>query len=158
MDGLFNLVGTRTIPLKAHGKEYELTVRTLADYAKKEQAITARNGNPYAGLDAIEDDQKRAQAIRIVADVAARPTIATLTDEQRFDNSLRGIAYNLWRCLGVKHPDEFPPTVPIETGVQLGMDFIEWFGTNRIQELVEALFQTQEEDLLGNSDGQTATQ
>lgn len=154
MDGLFNLSGVRRIPLRKHGKEYNLTVRTLADYALKESAIMQRSGNPYAGVEAIVDDQKRLQAIRIIADVASRPQIATLGDEQRFDQSMRGIAYNVWRCLSVEHAAEFPPSVSIDRGVQLGMDFIEWYGVDDIHDIVNALFRTQEDDLLGNSNGQ----
>lgn len=155
MDGLFNLVGRRTVDLTAHGKTYTLTLRTLADYAIKEAAILQTAGNPYDGITKLTDDQQRVQAIKAIAEVASRPKIATLADEQRFDNSMRGIAYNVWRCLSVAHPDEFPPTAEINAGVQLGMDFIEWYGLPNLGDIVNAIFHAQEQDILGNSDGQT---
>ena len=156
MDGLFNLVGTREVPLAAHGKTYTLTVRTLADYAKKEAAIVALSGNPYEGVQTIEDDRQRSQAIKVIAEVALRPRIATMNDEARFDNSMRGMGYNVWRCLSVRHPEEFPPDIDTERGVQLGADFIEWYGIARISEIISALFEAHEDDIVGNSDGQAA--
>lgn len=155
MDGHFNLCGARRVPLKAHGKEYFLTVRQLKDYALKEAAILSKMGNPYAGVEFIKDDARLAQVLKVVADVAARPQIASFQDEERFDQSMRGLSYNIWRCLSVEHPDEFPPGVPLEKGIQLGADFIEWFGQDRVSELIDAIWKANEADIVKNSDGQT---
>lgn len=155
MDGQFNLSGYRKIPLTHDGKTYNLTVRSLGDYAMKEAAILSQSGNPYDGLQAITDDAQRLQAVKIVAEVAARPKIATFADEERFDMSMRGLSYALWRALSVEHSDEFPPNVSLSRGMQLGADFIEWFGQSRINELLQAVYESEEKDILKNSDGQT---
>jgi hypothetical protein len=78
-----------------------------------------------------------------------------MQDEERFDNSMRGIAWSIWRALAVNHPDEFPPHLPAERGVQLGLDFIEWFGD--IRAILKALHKIEEKDILGNSEAQVAT-
>jgi hypothetical protein len=147
-DGLFNLIGRRAIELTKDGRVYRLAVRTLADHALKEQAILQRMGSPYAGLEEIKDPAQRQAAFRIAADVAARPLIATLQDEERFDESLRGIGYSVWRALSVHHPEEFPPSLPIERGIQLGCDFVEWF--NDIKAIIHALHKAEERPELGN--------
>ena len=141
--------------MKRHGKEYVLSIRQLADYALKETAIMARAGSPYAGIDAIASPDDRTKAIKIAAEIAARPKIATFTDEARFDNSMAGIAYTLWRALSVDHATEFPPGLPVQQGIQLGMNFIEWYGVNDIGDLIAIVHQVQEEDDLKNSSGST---
>jgi hypothetical protein len=147
-DGLFNLIGRRAVELSKDGKTYRLAVRTLADHALKEQAILQRLGSPWAGLDEIRDQAARQQAMKIAADVAARPLIATLQDEERFDESLRGIGYSVWRALSVHHADEFPPGLAIDQGIQLGCDFVEWFGD--IRAVIHALHKVDERPELGN--------
>lgn len=147
-DGLFNLCGRRTVELKKDGRVYRLAVRILDEYALKEQAILQKIGSPYAGIDAIKDPTIRQQAMKIAADVAARPLIATMEDEDRFDRSFRGLAWSLWRALSVNHPDEFPPKAPIETGIQLGCDFIAWFADPGA--LMLAIHKVEEKDQLGN--------
>lgn len=147
-DGLFNLVGRRTIELAKDGRTYRLAIRTLADHALKEQAILARTGSPYAGLEEIKDPAARQAAYKIAADIAARPLIATVQDEERFDESLRGIGYSVWRALSVNHPDEFPASLPVEKGVQLGCDFVEWFGD--IRAVIHAIHRAEEKPELGN--------
>jgi hypothetical protein len=86
--------------------------------------------------------------MRIAADIAARPLIATMEDEDRFDRSFRGLAYSLWRALSVNHPDEFPPGLPAAKGIQLGCDFIAWYGN--AADLVRAIHHVEEKDRLGN--------
>jgi hypothetical protein len=147
-DGLFNLIGRRAIELTKDGRTYRLAVRTLADHALKEQAILQRMGSPYAGLEEIKDAAARQAAYKIAADIAARPLIATLQDEERFDESLRGIGYSVWRALSVHHSDEFPPGLPAEQGIQLGCDFVEWFSD--IKTIVHSLHKVDERPELGN--------
>ena len=147
-DGLFNLIGRRAIELTKDGRTYQLAVRTLADHSLKEQAILQRMGSPYAGLEEIKDAALRQAAYKIAADIAARPLIATLQDEERFDESLRGIGYSVWRALSVHHSDEFPPGLPAEQGIQLGCDFVEWFSD--IKTIVHALHKVDERPELGN--------
>lgn len=154
-DGLFNLLGRRTEELRKDGKVYRLAFRTLADYASKEEAMLLRMGNPFAGIAQIEDRTLRAEMTKVAADIATRPLIATMTDEERFDNSMRGVAWSVWRALSVNHPDEFPPTLTAEKGIQLGMDFIEWFGD--IKAILKAIHKIEEKDILGNSAAQAAT-
>ena len=154
-DGLFNLLGRRTEELTKDGKTYRLAFRTLADYASKEQAMLLRMGNPFAGIAEIQDAKIRQELTKTSADIATRPLIATMQDEERFDNSMRGIAWSIWRALAVNHPDEFPPNLPAERGVQLGLDFIEWFGD--IRQILKALHKIEEKDILGNSEAQVAT-
>ena len=154
-DGLFNLLGRRTEELTKDGKTYRLAFRTLADYASKEQAMLLRMGNPFAGIAEIQDAKIRQELAKTAADIATRPLIATMQDEERFDNSMRGIAWSIWRALAVNHPQEFPPELPAERGIQLGLDFIEWFGD--IRAILKALHKIEEKDILGNSEAQAAT-
>ena len=104
-DGIFNLCGRRAVELTKDGRTYRLAVRILDEYALKEEAILAKVGSPYAGIEAISDPAIRQQAIRIAADIAARPLIATMEDEDRFDRSFRGLAWSLWRALSVSPGD-----------------------------------------------------
>jgi uncharacterized protein YifE (UPF0438 family) len=154
-DGLFNLLGRRTEELTKDGKTYRLAFRTLGDYASKEEAMLLRMGNPFAGIAQIEDQKIRQELTKTAVDIATRPLIATMQDEERFDNSMRGIAWSIWRALSVNHSDEFPPTLPAERGIQLGLDFIEWFSD--IRKILKALHKIEEKDILGNSGAQAAT-
>jgi hypothetical protein len=112
-------------------------------------------GNPFAGIAEIQDAKIRQELAKTAADIATRPLIATMADEERFDNSMRGIAWSIWRALAVNHPIEFPPDLPVERGIQLGLDFIEWFGD--IRAILKALHKIEEKDILGNSEAQAAT-
>lgn len=152
-DGLFNLCGRRTAELSKDGKTYRLEIRSLADYAKKEEAILARVGNPYAGIELIKDRNVQQMAMKIAADTIARPLIATMVDEDRFDRSMRGLAWSIWRAMGKNHSTEFPQELPIEEGIQLGANFIDWFGD--INAIVEAIHKIEEKSEVGNSNGLT---
>lgn len=147
-DGLFNLCSRRTVELTKDDRTYRLAFRTLADYALKEAAIVQTTGSPYNGLESIADSRVRSEAFKIAADIAARPLIATMEDEERFDRSFRGLAWSVWRALCVNHPDEFPPTVSNTQGIQLGCDFIAWFGD--VRRIVEAVHKVEQKDALGN--------
>ena len=147
-DGIFNLCGRRAVELTKDGRTYRLAVRILDDYAAKEEAILSKIGSPYGGIEAIQDPAIRQQALKVAADVAARPLIATMEDEDRFDRSFRGLAWSLWRALSVNHPDEFPPNLPAAKGIQLGCDFIAWYGN--AADLVRAIHHVEEKDRLGN--------
>lgn len=147
-DGLFNLCGRRTVELTKDGKIYQLAVRTLADYALKEAAIVSATGSPYHGIEAIADSRVRSEAMKIAADIAARPLIATMDDEERFDRSFRGLAWSVWRALTVNHPDEFPSDIGNAKGIQLGCDFIAWYGD--VRAIVHAIHRVEEKDQLGN--------
>jgi hypothetical protein len=148
-DGLFNLCGGRTTALTKDGKTYQMQIFPLHAYARKEEAMLMRMGNPYAGIEAIADPVVRQQALKIAADVMARPLIATMQDEERFDRSFRGLAWGVWRALSFHHPQEFPPNATPEQGIQLGCNFIAWF--NDIAKIIEAMHKVQEQDILGNS-------
>lgn len=149
-DGLFNLCGGRTTELTKDGKTYRFQVFPLHAYARKEEAMLMRMGNPYSGIEAISDPSTRQQALKIAADTVARPLIATMADEERFDRSFRGLAWNVWRSLSFHHPQEFPPGLPAEQGIQLGCNFIAWF--DDIAKIIEAMHKVQEQDILGNSE------
>jgi hypothetical protein len=136
------------VELTKDGKTYRLAFRTLADYALKEAAIVQTTGSPYNGLEAIADSRVRSEAFKIAADIAARPLIATMEDEERFDRSFRGLAWSVWRALSVNHPDEFPPNASNTQGIQLGCDFIAWFGD--VRRIVEAVHKVEQKDALGN--------
>jgi hypothetical protein len=154
-DGLFNLCGRRTAELSKDGRTYRLEIRSLADYAKKEEAILARVGNPYAGIELIKDRNVQQMAMKIAADTIARPLIATMVDEDRFDRSMRGLSWSIWRAMGKNHSAEFPQDLPAEQGIQLGADFIDWFGD--INAIVNAIHTIEEKTELGNSNGLTET-
>lgn len=147
-DGLFNLCSRRTVELTKDDRTYRLAFRTLADYALKEAAIVQTTGSPYNGLESIADSRVRSEAFKIAADIAARPLIATMEDEERFDRSFRGLAWSVWRALSVNHPDEFPPNASNTQGIQLGCDFIAWFGD--VRKIVEAVHKVEQKDTLGN--------
>jgi hypothetical protein len=148
-DGLFNLAGRRVVTLQKDGREYRMAVRSLGEYALKEAAILRRVGNPYAGIDSIRDAATRQAAIKAAADAASRPLIATLQDEEEFNHSMGGVGWGVWRALSLHHPDEFPPDATIEKGIQLGLDFVSWFGN--INGIMEALHAVEEKTILGNS-------
>lgn len=154
-DGLFNLCGRRTVELKKDDKTYTLTIRTNYGYARKEAAILSRIGNPYAGLDLITDQALRAQAYKIAADTLARPLIATLQDEEKFDQSMKGISWSVYEALTDNHPDEFPPNLRVDEAIQIGYQFVTWFGD--MAAILNALYTVEEKDILGNSNGQTET-
>ena len=153
-DGLFNLCGRRTAELSKDGKTYRLEIRSLADYAKKEEAILSRVGNPYAGIESIKDRSVQQMAIKIAADTVARPLIATMVDEDRFDRSMRGLSWSIWRAMGKNHSTEFPQDVSAEQGIQLGADFIDWY--DDINGIVSAIHAIEEKTEVGNSNGLTA--
>lgn len=150
-DGLFNLCGRRTVELKKDDKVYRLSIRTNNGFARKEAAILSRVGNPYAGIDQITDTAIRTQAFKVAADIAARPLIATLDDEERFDRSMKGIAWSIYDALSENHPVEFPPDLPIDRAIQLGHEFIGWY--DNIDGIMNALYRAEEKDILPNSDG-----
>jgi hypothetical protein len=152
-DGLFNLCGRRTAELTKDGKTYRLEIRTLADYAKKEEAILSRVGNPYAGIEAIKDRAVQQMAIKIAADAMARPLIATMMDEDRFDRSMRGLSWSIWRAMGKNHANEFPQDLPNEQGIQLGANFIDWY--DDINGIVSGIHKIEEKTEVGNSNGLT---
>lgn len=154
-DGLFNLCGRRTAELSKDGRTYRLEIRSLADYAKKEEAILSRVGNPYAGIELFKDRNVQQMAMKIAADTIARPLIATMVDEDRFDRSMRGLSWSIWRAMGKNHSAEFPQDLPAEQGIQLGADFIDWFGD--INAIVNAIYTIEEKTELGNSNGLTET-
>ena len=153
-DGLFNLCGRRTVELKKDGKTYQLSIRTNNGFARKESAILSRVGNPFAGLEAIADVAIREKAFKIAADVASRPLIATLDDEERFDHSMKGIAWSVYEALTTHHASEFPPDIPVEQAIELGRAFIGWFAD--IPTIMDALYKVEEKDILKNSNGQEA--
>lgn len=153
-DGLFNLCGRRTAELSKDGKTYRLEIQSLADYAKKEEAILSRVGNPYAGIELIKDRAVQQMAMKIAADTIARPLIATMVDEDRFDRSMRGLSWSIWRAMGKNHAAEFPQELLIEQGIQLGANFIDWF--DDINGIVEAIHKIEEKSEVGNSNGPTA--
>lgn len=67
-DGLFNLCGGRTATLTKDGKTYQMQIFPLAEYARKEEAMLMRMGNPYAGIESVTDPAVRQQALKIAAD------------------------------------------------------------------------------------------
>ena len=156
MDGLFNLVGPREYQFTAHGKTYVFTVRWLEDFAKFESFLLSRSRNPYIGIDALPE-ALRVIATAAAAKEAARPLIVSIGEAEDFSDSFPGRGYRVWQSLSKKHPDEFPPNVPAEQGAQLGMDFMEWAGTDRFDEIAKILMQVDEEDILKNSDGPQQT-
>ena len=151
---MFNLCGRRTAELSKDGKTYRLEIRSLADYAKKEEAILSRVGNPYAGIESIKDRSVQQMAIKIAADTVARPLIATMVDEDRFDRSMRGLSWSIWRAMGKNHSTEFPQDLSAEQGIQLGADFIDWY--DDINGIVSAIHAIEEKAEVGNSNGLTA--
>lgn len=154
-DGLFNLCGRRTVELKKDDRVYRLSIRTNHGFARKESAILSRVGNPYFGIDAIADPVIRTQAFRVAADIAARPLIATLQDEERFDQSMKGIAWSIFEALSENHPVEFPQSVSIDQAIQLGHEFLMWYGD--MSGIMDALYRVEEKDILPNSSGPTET-
>lgn len=154
-DGIFNLCGRRTVQLTKDGRTYSLAVRILENYAAKESAILQRPGSAFEGIDKIANARVREAAIKVAAEVAARPQIATMQDEDRFDHSFRGLAWSVWQALSINHPDEFPPNATAEQAVQLGCDFIAWFGD--VAAVVQAIHRAEEKDILGNSKAPTET-
>ena len=156
-DGLFNLVGPREVVFTHNDRTYTMMVRTLADFAAYERFILRRTVSPYIGIEHLTEDVQKVAAAAAAAQ-AARPHTVTLADVLTFDDTYQGMAYRLWQALSARHADEFPAGVPEEAGVQLGLDFIEWVGPERLSDLRNALYEVDENDILGNSDGPTQTE
>jgi hypothetical protein len=78
---------------------------------------------------------------------ANRPRCVSIEDEQHFDQSLHGIAWRLYRALRRHHPEV--------NGVQAALDLIERAGNSKLGQIVAAVDQAEERDILGNSDPPT---
>lgn len=81
---------------------------------------------------------------------AGLPRFATFDDDARFDASLHGVGWRLWRALRNHHPE-------IDS-VQAALDLLGDLGPSRFQEVIRKLERTEERDILPNSSGsETAT-
>lgn len=78
---------------------------------------------------------------------AMAPRFVSFDDETKFDNSLHGIGWRLWRALRANHPE-------IDS-VQAALNLIHDLGTHRFAEVVAKLDLSDEKDLLGKSSGST---
>lgn len=73
---------------------------------------------------------------------ASLPRFVTFDDDARFDASLHGVGWRLWRALRGHHPEI--------ASVQAALDLLNELGTARFQEVIRKLEHTEERDLLPN--------
>lgn len=76
---------------------------------------------------------------------ATQPQVVSFEDENKFDNSMHGIAWKLWRALRQDHPEI--------ASVQHALDLIEQAGTEALGEINARLDEAEESALLKNSAG-----
>lgn len=123
---------TPPIPLDpgASPEQHAAASRELATYQKAKQEH-----------DELVSTRKRIE--RTAWSEAQRPQVVTFEDETAFDNSLHGIAWRLWIALRDHHPE-------IDS-VQAAINLIERTGSKNIASIIDALSQSEERDLQGNS-------
>lgn len=86
---------------------------------------------------------RRAAMEKKAWDLALAPAVISLEEMSRFELSLHGIGYRLWRALRMHHPE-------IDS-VQAALDLLDEHGTNNLSSVLDALDQSEEKDILGNS-------
>lgn len=150
MDGIANVAGLRTVPLKIGGKTYTLAPMILAEYAERENYILSLRPDPWERLKTIPENlpawAKDAILKQITDDInreSRMPRVVTMEEEARFDASLHGIGWRLMRALRGNHPE-------IDT-VDKALALIEEAGSDRLSEIDTKLSLSEEKDILGKS-------
>ena len=156
MDGLFNLCGDREQVFEHEGKTYTFSVRYLRDFAAFESFMLSRTVSPYKGIEVLPP-QLQQIAVAAAAQESAKPKIVTIEQSLQFAQTWPGLGYRIWQSLQKHHATEFPPNASPEEGAQLGMNFLEWVGHAKSKALVSIIDKVDEEDILGNLDGQQTT-
>jgi hypothetical protein len=150
MDGIANVAGVRTVPLKIGEKVYTLTPMVLSEYGEREAYILSLRPDPWERLKTIPEnlpEWSREKVLQQIMDDVNRearmPQIVTMAEETRFDQSLHGIGWRLMRSLRKHHPE-------IDT-VEKALALIEQAGSDRLAEIDAKLSLSEEKDLLGKS-------
>lgn len=180
-EGLANIAGARKPTLTINGRVYTLKPMVLGEYAEREAYILSRKPSPFEALEKLPPIPERPQPVirgsgesheayatrrheytkaveqhehqkrlrdeltKIAFQQAMQPQFVSIEEDNAFDNSLHGIAWKLWRALRDNHPEI--------DGVQAALDLLEEAGDEALKDITEKLDQSEEKDLLGNSDG-----
>jgi hypothetical protein len=167
MQGAARTVGRIPQRFKAGGKTYTLHAPSVGDLIVEMQAyMISLRGNPLLqAVDAVrrlpadltpEQRELFAQRIWQSAEAASVRVNAPDPDEiTRFENSLTGIAFRLWKCLQEDHADEFPD---VESVLRLMELMVEEEGDTALDELVIKTRQATGEEDAKNSSGPTQSQ
>lgn len=92
--------------------------------------------------------QVRQQFMAMLRDECLKPRVVSLSEDAAFDQSLHGIGYRLWRSLRGHHPEI--------NSVQAALLLLEKAGSSRLQEVRSKLDESEEKDILGNSEALAA--
>jgi len=185
-EGLAHIAGARKPQLTIDGKTYTLTPMILGEYAEREAYILSRKPSPFEALEKLppvpdrpkpiikgEDETAEEYAARRheyntalkqhenqvklrdeltkqAFTMAMQPQFVSIEEDNAFDNSLHGIAWKLWRALRKHHPEV--------DGVQSALNLLEKAGSDSMKDITDKLDQSEEKDLLGNSNGPTTGQ
>lgn len=172
MDGVSNHLGTRILDFKLEGDTYHFRVFNLDGYAEKEGYILSLKASPMevvSQLPANYPAHLTAKFLELAMAEAMKPRYITRDEEKRFDMSLHGLAWSLWRGLretreeygkpadGAKvvytTPDGDGFTMTPTEGVSAMYRFIEKAGKHRFAELVAIRDGIEEPPELGKSSG-----
>ena len=141
--------GVDYVELDIDGGKYKLRPLTLGLYAEMESYIVAQRGDPLAEA-ARACDRVPEKYHMAIWDAAMRQAVQgrTVTAEEAatFENSIRGLAWKLWKCLERDHPE-------IDS-VDAALKLLTRLGPQRIEEVDRKVKLASGEADLGKSSGQ----
>lgn len=150
--GQHRTAGKQTETLKIGEKIYTLRPLTFGIYAEFEDWIVSEKIDPIEALAARIDKvppQHQAAAWEAAINAAQRNKTITTTEMAAAENSLRGVAWKLWKVLEKDHPEV--------RGVDDALKLVAKMGEDRVPELVAKMQVASGELDLKNSDGPAAT-
>lgn len=146
MDGIANITGMRTIPLKIGGKLYSLAPMILEGYAEREAYILSHRPNPLDLIKSLPADTPEELKAKLIENALSRvwtAQFATSEEVLAFDRSLHGMVWNLARALRKHHPEE--------ATFERAFALTNLTNREEVDALVRAINGVYERDLLPNS-------
>lgn len=143
MDGLMNVLGLRTIPLRIGSADYRLAPMTLAEHAERETLVVSLKTDPRSLLIGVQNwpaSADRQPVIDKANDQADTFRRASSEDVAKFDSSFCGVSWRLARALRKHHPDE-------ATSAN-ALSLIQRAGSAGWEAILRALLLSEERDLL----------
>ena len=131
------------------GKTYTLRPLKVGVYAEMESYIVAQRGDPLAEA-ARACESLPEQHHQAIWDAAMRQAVkgrtVTAQEAAEFENSIRGLAWKLWKCLEQDHPE-------IDS-VDAAIDLLTQAGTEHLERIARTVELGSGEADLGKSSGQ----
>ena len=145
--------GVDYVEIDIDGQKYKLRPLTLGLYAEMESYIVAQRGDPLGeAAKACERVPEKYHAA--IWDAAMRQAVQgrTVTAEEAatFENSIRGLAWKLWKCLERDQPDV--------DSVDAALAILTKLGPARLEEINYKVQLASGEADLGKSSGQQPTE